>query len=409
MISTTEIYKVLLFEFPYFKKINEEKRQLLCKRTKHFIEGTDFIPRKGMQLTNRMLILIGACSQQLTLAFPKYYDYAYFGKIIVYPEKYYSTYTEKYHTGEMNTAGIIVLSWEDFYKGITVDNDAHNVGLHEFAHALEFMDIANKDIDENFSACLDKFTALAEHYLKHQPDKPLFRSYATTNLSEFFAVATEYYFEAPNEFVLQEPALFDILNKAYQQNTAPNVKQYKLEMTKNDSIIAFGDTNHVVGFILEVFVYLLVFLYCGFISLKIPMVGLPLLCIAIVVINKYGFTDGFTLYHNKVHIYQSYFKRFVKSIFQSEKNNFMDIPYSDILYISMQEDVEYMKSNPSLFNETKTKHAYTLCYLKNGKLKYAKEVSYVVEYESVFEFLYIEKHVGIRLFGKYKKYKRSRV
>jgi len=200
MISINEIYNVLLLEFPYFKKINEEKRQLLCKRTKHFIEGTDFIPRKGMELTNRMLILISACSQQLTLSFPDHYDYAYFEKIIVYPEKYYSTYTEKYHTGEMNTAGIIVLYWEDFYKGIKNQNDTYNLGLHEFAHALEFMDIANKDINEIFSACLDKFTAVADHYLKQQPDKPLFRSYDTTNLSEFFAIATEYYFENPNEF-----------------------------------------------------------------------------------------------------------------------------------------------------------------------------------------------------------------
>lgn len=407
MISMNEIYNVLLLEFPYFKKINEEKRQLLCKRTKHFIEGTDFIPRKGMELTNRMLILISACSQQLTLAFPDHYDYGYFEKIIVYPEKYYSTYTEKYHTGEMNTAGIIVLSWEDFYKGITVDNDARNVGLHEFAHALEFMDIANKDMDEKFAACLDKFTAVADHYLQQQPGIPLFRSYATTNLSEFFAVATEYYFEAPKEFAEREPQLFDILNKAYQQNTAFNAKKYKSEITTNNSILAFGDTNHVVGFIVEVFVYLLVFSYCGFISLKVPMVGLPLLFIAVILINKYGFTDGFTLYHNKVHIYQSYFKRLLKKIFESGKENTMDIDYSDILYISMQEDVEYMKSHSSFLNDKKIKHAYTLCYLKNGKIQYAKEISYVVKYESVFKLLYIEKYVGIRLYGKYKKYKRN--
>jgi Mlc titration factor MtfA (ptsG expression regulator) len=218
MNSIHEIYNVLLFEFPYFKKINEEKRMLLCNRTKKFIDGTDFIPKKGLNLTSRMIILIASCSQQLTLGFKKHYGYDYFDKIIVYPEKYLSTITQKMHTGEMNTAGIIVLSWEDFYKGMSIDDNAQNVGLHEFAHALEFMDIANKDVDEIYSACLDKFITIGSHYLKNNPGKIFFRNYATTNMSEFLAVATEYYFEKPKEFFQQEPELFEALDRVYQQN-----------------------------------------------------------------------------------------------------------------------------------------------------------------------------------------------
>lgn len=223
MISTTEIYQVLLLEFPYFKKINEEKRQLLCNRTKYFIDGTDFIGRKDMKLTSRVKILISACSQQLTLALPRHFDYKHFDKVFVYPEKYFSTHSQRYHTGEMNTAGAIVLSWEDFYKGISIDDNSRNVGLHEFAHALDFMCMAEMEVDETFATSLEKFKALASVYLKNQPDKPLFRSYATTNISEFFAVATEYYFEGAAEFVSKEPELFELLRKTFRQNTAPRL------------------------------------------------------------------------------------------------------------------------------------------------------------------------------------------
>jgi len=405
MISTNEIYNVLLLEFPYFKKINEEKRQLLCARTQHFIEGTDFIPRKGMELTNRMLILISACSQQLTLAFSKHYDYAYFEKIIVYPEKYLSTYTEKYHTGEMNTAGIIVLSWEDFYKGIKIDNDTHNVGLHEFAHALEFMDIANKDIDETFSACLDKFTALADHYLQHQPDKPLFRSYATTNLSEFFAVATEYYFEAPKEFAEREPDLFDILNKAYQQNTAPKARKITTNTLPKplSQSLFFGDYVTNSNLIIEIGAYVILMVLSGVIYTKMPVFALLFLTGSLYYCYKYWFKSNFTLFESDVHIHIPLIRNLVKSGIYKKLIMDIHIDYSNVLYVSTDE--YFSDELDSNFERKRAGLKYTLCYWDQGILEYAKLSTTNVNYDEVLRFLYIDKKVGTRLNGIYKKYR----
>ena len=398
-----EIYNVLLLEFPYFKKINEEKRQLLCKRTKHFIEETDFIPRKGMHVTNRMLILISACSQQLTLAFPRHYDYAYFEKVVVYPEKYLSTYTEKYHTGEMNTAGIIVLSWEDFYKGISVDNDARNVGLHEFAHALEFLDIANKDIDEKFSACLDKFTALADHYLRHQTDKPLFRSYATTNLSEFFAVATEYYFEAPTKFAEQEPELFDILNKAYQQNTAPKAsKRMSTTIQKIDEVI-FGSYIQFLNYAGEVVLYILIGLLGGLLCRVLPVVGIIFMIGSFYLVFKFFFKDSFTLYKTYVQIHQPLMKQIIKMLIPSMYNYDTIVHYSDVLYVTAQEFD--FNSKRDLLSQFKEGYWYTLCHSQKGRLYYAKQSTNDLDYDRVLRFLYREKKIGTRIDGDYKKYR----
>lgn len=406
MISEQEIYKVLLFEFPYFKKINEEKRTLLCQRTKEFIEGTKFIPRKGMEITNRMKILISACSQQLTLAFKKHYEYAYFDKIVLYPEKYLSTHTGRYHTGEMNTIGVIAFSWEDFHKGISIDNDAHNVGLHEFAHALEYMDIANEDIDERFSACLDKFTALADQYLQHQPDKPLFRSYATTNLSEFFAVATEYYFEAPNEFAIQQPELFTILNRAYQQNTAPKssriFKAKKAPITKSDKAI-FGSYIPFLNYLGELVLYILISTIATFIGVLSPIVGIIFFVASFYLIITFLFKDSFTLYETYVQIHQPLIKHIVKRLFPLKYNYETVISYSDVLYVSAQEFD--FNNDRNLFSELKEGYWYTLCYLQNGKLRYAKQSTTDLEYDHVLRFLYQEKSVGTRVDGSYKKYR----
>ncbi len=399
MITIQEIYQVLLFEFPFFKKIDEGKRQLLCKRTQHFIDGTDFIWRKDMEMTNSVKILISACSQQLTLAFPKHYDYKYFEKVIVYPEKYFSSHTQRYHTGEMNTAGAIVLSWEDFYKGMSIDDNSRNVGLHEFAHALEFMDIANKGVDPVFSACLDKFTALAAHYLQNQPEKPLFRSYATTNLSEFFAVATEYYFEGAPDFVVQEPELFNLLRMAYQQDTAPTFSKItKQEFPKIDSIIAFDNSGNIKDFFVEFSLFGLVALFCGFFIVKLPIVGVPLCLVSFFLLHKYAFSDGFTLYENKIIINRPFYIQLIKLFGFSENKINTTVSYLDVLYIAIS-DTFYQRE------QYDTRRSYIIYYLQNGKIKYAKELSYTKEYESILSFFYLNKQVGTRLNGNYKKYK----
>lgn len=406
MISINEIYNTLLFEFPYFKKINEQQRQLLCKRTQQFAEETQFIPRKDLVLTGRMKILISACSQQLTLGFKKHYEYVYFEKIIVYPEKYLSTHSGHYHTGEMNTAGAVVLSWEDFYKGIKVDNDAHNVGLHEFAHALEFMDMAHKDIDDTFSALLDKFFVHADYYFKNKPEKPLFRSYATTNASEFFAVATEYYFEAPIAFRQREPELFTILDQAYQQDISAKIfKTIPKSITKSNVKI-FGSYKSFLRYAGELG------LYCATLAcvIAIALDGSILVAgifgvVSFYLMFTYLFKDSFTLYENYVQIHPPLKNQILKMLFPSTFNYNTCISYSDVLYITNRKfDIYVHGSLRIFFEDLKKGYWYSLCYYQNGKIHYAKQLTNDLNYDRVFRFLYAEKMVATRLEGKTKRY-----
>jgi Mlc titration factor MtfA (ptsG expression regulator) len=406
MISTTEIYKVLLFEFPYFKKINEERRELLCRRTQEFIAGTKFIPRKEMILTDRMIILISACAQQLTLGFKKHYKYIYFEKIIVYPEKYLSTHTGRYHTGEMNTAGAIVLSWEDFYKGITIDNDTHNVGLHEFAHALEFMDMAHKDIDETFSTFLDKFFVHADYYLKNKPEESLFRSYATKNTSEFFAVATEYYFEAPAAFRQREPELFAILDTAYQQRTSNAIYKTTSRHIVKSPVRILGNSKPFLNYLGELSLYASIIGIIVAAVLKGSMIGAALFgIISFYLAFNYLFKDRFTLYENDVQIHQPLIKQIVKMLFPSKYNYNMSIGYSDVLYVTAREFNIHTQGSLTIFVEHLKKGCiYTLCYYQNGKIRYARKITNDLDYDKVFRFLYTDKMVATRLEGKIKKY-----
>ena len=94
------------------------------------------------------------------------------------------------------------------------------MGLHEFCHALEYMDIINEDLDSCYSNGLDLYMEMAEPYFNQRKSTSFFRDYAYTNRHEFLAVSTEYFFERPEDFEKELPVLYKGLCQMYNQNPA---------------------------------------------------------------------------------------------------------------------------------------------------------------------------------------------
>lgn len=177
----------------------------------------------GMEVAEEMKVMIGACAAQLLHGFSDL-ELAHFRRIVVYPESYRSHRSGKLHQGEVRPrAGLIIISWDDFVHGYSRSKDAHNVGLHELAHALWFENTIENS-EDNFLRpdLLQTWHALADEEiarLRSGADH-FFRDYAATNHAEFFAVAVEYFFERPVEFRAQLPALFDTLAGLLKQDPA---------------------------------------------------------------------------------------------------------------------------------------------------------------------------------------------
>ncbi|MCU0416438.1 MAG: zinc-dependent peptidase [Cytophagaceae bacterium] len=218
-IPIHRISDILEEKFKYFKTLpSVELKNHFIHRVNLFIRYTDFTPKQGMELTDEHLVLIAAVAQQLAFGLNKGYLYNYFQDIFIYPRRYTSASTGKQHLGEMNTRGIIKLSWEDFEKGINIADDSYNVGLHEFAHALEYMDFIYEEMDNHFADALEKVLHLSTPYIHKKKVSTLFRSYAITNQHEFLAVSTEYFFEKPEALKKEEPTIYVALQKLYRQD-----------------------------------------------------------------------------------------------------------------------------------------------------------------------------------------------
>jgi hypothetical protein len=117
---------------------------------------------------------------------------------------------------------VVVLAWDSVLGGAKNMLDGHNVTLHEFAHQLDQEDGAGDGVPilEQRSAYVDWARVFRHEYeeLVDKTDrgrKSVMDRYGATNPAEFFAVATETFFEKPKQLEAKHPELYDELRSYY--------------------------------------------------------------------------------------------------------------------------------------------------------------------------------------------------
>ena len=119
--------------------------------------------------------------------------------------------------------GPIIIAWDEALAGAHRSEPGHNVVLHEFAHKLDMRDglidgtpLMAQDLRADWVRVC---TAVYDDLVAGQPRPPM-RWYGATNHGEFFAVATEVFFEQPLDLVTFEPELYAVLARFYRQDPA---------------------------------------------------------------------------------------------------------------------------------------------------------------------------------------------
>jgi MtfA peptidase len=208
---------------PYSKLTDKELNEFEW-RAHYFLTTTDIEFRQFDQevagVFQRVRLLIGSIAAQMTFKLPD--DcFSIYSKIIIYPDYYYSRLSQQYHKGETNpAAGLMVFSLRGITEGFELPYDGVNLLYHEMAHALY---LEHKGMDYNLfdEGNFERFERFAKDALSREHGEDYFlRAYALTNVAEFFAVATENFFERPHKFNQAMPELNMILRDLYQQDPA---------------------------------------------------------------------------------------------------------------------------------------------------------------------------------------------
>lgn len=229
--------KIIQQRMPYFKKMPTHLQLQLKQHIQVFLSEKNFIGNNGIIITDEIRVTIAAQACLLLLNRKTDY-YPKLKTILVYPRAFVKQHqaanADGVHftqnlamSGESWSIGKIVLSWQDTLNGAYLPDDGHNVVIHEFAHQLDQEDgpangapILGKD--QNYDCWSDIFSA--QYKLLQQQASTgghsIFDYYGATNPAEFFAVASEVFFEKSQQLSNEHPKLYKQLSLYYSVDPA---------------------------------------------------------------------------------------------------------------------------------------------------------------------------------------------
>jgi Mlc titration factor MtfA (ptsG expression regulator) len=222
---------------PYAARLSPADRYELAGHVQVFLAEKNFEGCGGLEMTDEVRITIAA--QACVLLLHRQTDYyPTLSSILVYPTTYLAPGRQRLthgvvaegkeaRLGESWTRGSVVLVWDSVLAGAADLHDGHNVVLHEFAHQLDQEDgagdgapiLSRRSMYVAWARVLGHdFDQLVRDSERHH--RTLLDRYGATNPAEFFAVATETFFEKPRQLRSRHPELYQQLQQFYAQDPA---------------------------------------------------------------------------------------------------------------------------------------------------------------------------------------------
>ncbi|MGM0633591.1 MAG: zinc-dependent peptidase [Pseudomonadota bacterium] len=223
---------VLRHTLPWYERMTPDEQQRLQNLIKYFLDEKTFVPCAGQTVNDAVRVSIAAQACLLLLHRPGC-SYADLGYILVYPAEFRvdrsvqdeAGLVSREHSilaGESWENGRVVLSWDNVEEGMADLGDGHNVVLHEFAHQLDQKTgMANGapalDPGQSYEDWSRVMSAAFEHLQRaaHIGQPSVFDYYGATDPAEFFAVATEVFYEQPSALASEHSDVFEQLRVFY--------------------------------------------------------------------------------------------------------------------------------------------------------------------------------------------------
>jgi len=191
-----------------------------------FLAEKEFIGCHGLAITDEIRATVAALACLLVLGRRGHYDDLH--SVLVYPTAFWVedevedeagvvTKRRRVLSGEAWESSRIILSWEDVLEAARHPGEGYNVALHEFAHYLDAEGLGLADGQRSVAAWADDLADEFESLLDavDRGVDTFLDPYAAEDEAEFFAVATEDFFERPAELLGAHPRLYELLQEFY--------------------------------------------------------------------------------------------------------------------------------------------------------------------------------------------------
>lgn len=224
---------------PYYGYLDHNERTHLEQLVQIFLEEKDFEGCGGLELNDTISLTVAAQACVLLLGL-EHDLYRKLDSILIYPSTVVTPETGASVfagmpqiaenpvpvLGQAFMRGPVILVWDAVKQGAK-HPDGHNVVYHEFAHIIDMYDgradgtpmlSSKKHYRRWAQICTKEFLNLKER--SERGKKTFLNAYGATNEPEFFAVATEYFFEKPVKLKEKHNSLYNLLAAFYNQDPA---------------------------------------------------------------------------------------------------------------------------------------------------------------------------------------------
>lgn len=223
-----------------YKLLDDDERKRLRDLVQVFIAEKHWEGAGGLELTDEIEVTIAGTGCQLVLG--RSHDlFAEVESIVVYPSSVVippqarsmfdpGARPEAGETpvlGVAHRGGAVVLAWDSALSGARDPRDGRNVVIHELAHKIDFLDGSADGTPPLSSGSARRawIAAFAPAYLAHREraergQASFLDDYAVTNEAEYFAVATEAFFEKPRALARELPDVYAALRQFYSLDLA---------------------------------------------------------------------------------------------------------------------------------------------------------------------------------------------
>ncbi|MFT4022245.1 MAG: zinc-dependent peptidase [Flavihumibacter sp.] len=220
--------QILQAEVRYYRELAPAEQQRFVQEVTGFLKATRIDP-VNTSITDTDKVLVAASAVIPIFGF-KEWHYTNLTDVLIYDDRFNENFQSTgdnrnlmgmVGSGYMN--GKMLLSKTALREGFSNKTDKENTGIHEFVHLLDKADGAADGLPE---ALLSRQFTIPWLDMIHRQiqdiraNKSDINPYGATNQAEFFAVASEYFFERPELLRQKHPELYEMLEKVFKQDPA---------------------------------------------------------------------------------------------------------------------------------------------------------------------------------------------
>lgn len=212
----------------------------LCGWVAVFVAEKRFEGCRGLEVTDEMRVTIAGQAALVMLGLDgEHLDRL--RSVLVYPGDYLAPKSaplagggelewQEERLGETWAGGSMVLAWPRVIEGGRLRDGPRSVVIHECAHAFDLLDgeidgvppLDSPRTARHWAAAIDECQIRFEEALDEGRSVP-FDDYAAESPGEFFAVATECFFQDPHRLFRFDESLYELLRQAWRQDPRSRV------------------------------------------------------------------------------------------------------------------------------------------------------------------------------------------